>query len=315
MYVYLDLNIFDRLEKLDQIQGADKLPYSELLNLIINEKIIVPYSNAHINDLFRGYQKNPNYIDGHLNNLKFLTKDLCICQYWNRNEVTWHYKNVFDFFEEKKAECEFEAESLVQLYENVGLPASLIEMFKIVPLDKSWKLGYSIDPMFEIMFPRSKYENNMYAVMEDIYGFQVKLKSDYTLYKKFKSYLIKSVHKLKNNKEYMKSIRENFKDLPKHLEMEDFLEIHAPENNQLNNKVYSEILDVFFKHDLKGYKTDANYNNMFDDGLHTFYAAHCNFFITNDDRCLYKAKKTFERLKISTKVIKSSELSTLKSFL
>lgn len=56
------------------------------------------------------------------------------------------------------------------------------------------------------------------------------------------------------------------------------------------------------------YKSDANFNNMFDDGLHTFSASHCDVFITNDDRCKYKAEKTFEKLKIKTLVLKSNEI-------
>jgi hypothetical protein len=65
-----------------------------------------------------------------------------------------------------------------------------------------------------------------------------------------------------------------------------------------------QILDTFYKYDLKGYKTDGNFNNMFDDSLHTFYAAHCDLFVTKDERCNYKAKKTYERLGITTTVIK-----------
>ena len=52
---------------------------------------------------------------------------------------------------------------------------------------------------------------------------------------------------------------------------------------------------------------------MFDDSLHTFYGAHCDFFITNDDRCKYKAEKTYERLKIKTSVIKAYEYEQIKN--
>lgn len=314
MYVYLDLNIFDRLEKISVLKENEKPFYQDLINLIESGEIITPYSNAHLNDLFRGYQKNPNYIDGHLKNIEKLSNNLCICQYWNYSNVTWHYRNIFEFFNEKKEEWDLEADSLWELLESVGLPTFQLQLYKSVPLDKNWKKGYT-DPMFGIMFPRSKKENSAYALIEDIYGFQHKLKTDYSLYKKFKTYLIHNINKLKNNKEYLKSVRENFKDLPKHLEMEDILNIHEPKNDQLNNKEYSKVLDLFFKTDLKGYKTDANYNNMFDDSLHTFYAAHCDFFITNDDRCLYKASKTYERLKIRTKVMKANELELLKNCL
>jgi hypothetical protein len=66
MTAYIDLNIFDRLEKLDKLDQADKEFYQTLYNLLDDKKITTAYSNAHLNDLFRGYQKNPTYIDGHL---------------------------------------------------------------------------------------------------------------------------------------------------------------------------------------------------------------------------------------------------------
>lgn len=275
MRVYFDLNVFDRIEKKDSLKEAEKRIYDELENMAIKNQIVVPYSNAHLNDLFRGFQKNPIYVEGHLANIKKLSKNLCICQYWNRKDVTWHYRDVSEFFEEKKNEWDFQPNSLDELFDGTGLP-NLLLPFKLIQLEKNWKLGYKADPMFGVMYPKSKINNTAYSLMEDIYNFQIRLKSDYSLYKSFKNYLIKGISKMNNN------------------------------------KTYSDVLDVFFKYDLKGYKTDGNYNNMFDDSLHTFYAAHCEFFITNDDRCKYKAEKTYERLKIETKVITASEYKEIK---
>lgn len=102
MNVYIDLNIFDRIEKKEKLEISEKTIYTEIENLILENKIVVPYSNAHLNDLFRGFQKNPDYIDGHLNYIKKLTNDLCICQYWGKNETTWHFRKIEEFFEEKK---------------------------------------------------------------------------------------------------------------------------------------------------------------------------------------------------------------------
>ena len=63
-YVYLDWNVFDRIERLENF-GEDSDTYSKLEALITGGRIICPYSNAHINDLLRGYSKNPIYISGH----------------------------------------------------------------------------------------------------------------------------------------------------------------------------------------------------------------------------------------------------------
>lgn len=152
----------------------------------------------------------------------------------------------------------------------------------------------------------------MYALQADIFNFQSRLKSDYRFYKAFKSYLISGVSKLRNNKEVMRSINVDFKDLLKHLEVIDIFDTYTPNNQTSENIMYSKIIEAFFKYDLAGYKSDGHFNNMFDDALHTFYAAHFDFFITNDDRCKYKTGKTFAKLGIETRVLKIDELCTMK---
>lgn len=314
MTAYIDLNIFDRLEKIDKLEEPEKVFYQTLFSLLKGKFILTAYSNAHLNDLFRGYQKNPSYIEGHLKNIQSFTDNLCICQYWGENTVKWHHRNIFEFFKEKVDEWEFEPSSYDSLFEDEPIMRQAIELFKLIPLPPEFKKGY-IEPMFGIMFPLSKIHNNQYALQSDIYNFQSRLKSDYGLYKSFRTYLLTSLNKIKNNKELIKSVHSNFKDLPKHLELTDIFDAYTPNNKTSDNKMYSNIIDVFFKYDLAGYKSDGHFNNMFDDGLHTFYASHFDYFITNDDRCKYKAEKTFHKLKINTKVIKINEIDTIKNCL
>ncbi len=78
MTVYLDLNIFDRLEKIESLEDDERSAYTLLQDLILSKKAITAYSNAHLNDLFRGFQKNPQYTDAHLHNLAKFTNNLCI---------------------------------------------------------------------------------------------------------------------------------------------------------------------------------------------------------------------------------------------
>lgn len=92
-------------------------------------------------------------------------------------------------------------------------------------------------------------------------------------------------------------------------EISDF---YGPKTKTSENPIFSKVIETFYKYDLQGYKTDANYNNMFDDPMHTFYASQCEYFITNDDRCNYKAQKTFERLKLKTVVLKADEYEQIK---
>lgn len=127
--------------------------------------------------------------------------------------------------------------------------------------------------------------------------------------------MLTSLNKIKNKKELINSVNSNFKDLPKHLELTDIFDAYTPNHKTSDNVFYSKIIDTFFKFDLAGYKTDGHFNNMFDDSLHTFYGAHFDYFITNDERCHYKAIRTYEKLKIVTKVIKIDEIETIKNCL
>lgn len=313
MNVYLDLNIFDRIEKKNELEETEKELYNQLESIILEGKITTPYSNAHLNDLFRGFQKNPNYIEGHLRNIEKLTKNLCICQYWGKKEAIWHFRDIKEFFNKKQDEWEFEPSSFLDLMEFEGDQThNPLTIFKFIPLPKEWKMAYGQDPMFGIMYPKSKLENNYLALMEDIFNFQSRLKSDYNLYRTFKAYLLKSVNKLKGNKELLKSVQSNFQDLPKHLDIFEISDLYALKSKASENGAYQKVIETFYKYDLKGYKSDANFNNMFDDSLHTFYAAHCQFFITNDDRCKYKAEKTYERLGIKTVVLKAKQFETMR---
>src|SRR5690606_26815117 len=119
------------------------------------------YSNAHLNDLFRGYQKNPNYIEGHLANIQSFTDNLCICLYWGKKEAKLHYRNIFDFFYEKVKDWEFEPHSFDNIYKDEPLLRQSVELYKLISLPTDFKKGY-VDPMFGIMFPLSKIHNNLY---------------------------------------------------------------------------------------------------------------------------------------------------------
>ena len=77
-----------------------------------------------------------------------------------------------------------------------------------------------------------------------------------------------------------------------------------PKNKTSENSTYQKITDTYFKIDIKGYKSDERFSNLIDDALHVFYGAHCDCFITIDDKCHYKAAETYHKLGIATKALK-----------
>ena len=305
MLIYLDWNVFDRIEKIDRLNEEEKLIYSQLELIINDEAIYVPYSNAHLRDLLRGYKKNPKYISGHLEIIERLTNNLCICQYWRKKKSTWHYRSVNEFFDELKKEKGDEKDSFEELinWDTSGLWELQKKNLKIQTVPKEFKLIYAENPIFKIIYPRTKNEMNMLALCSDLYNFSILINKDYSLYKSLKKFIIRAMNKLKKNPKLVTSLKSINRETPNYLEIDSiFDEFTKNHKREKDNPLYHKIFDTFFKFDLKGYKTDGQFVNMIDDGLHTFYAAHCDIFLTNDDRCKDKAEKTFERLKIRTKV-------------
>lgn len=67
---------------------------------------------------------------------------------------------------------------------------------------------------------------------------------------------------------------------------------------------------TFSNLNLIGYKSDKlqkGLDNYHNDMTHAFYAAHCDFFVTDDDRTYWKSKAAYETIGIKTKVCKVDE--------
>lgn len=188
--------------------------------------------------------------------------------------------------------------------DDTDLMRKAMEMYRFIHVPSNFKEIYKAAPIFNLMFPQTKSEMNMLALMEDIYNFSNNAKKDYSLYKSLNTYINQSKTKLKQQKDLFKGIN---KDLPSYLESDKFWEEYAPKNKTSDNPAYQKITDTYFRIDFKGYKSDARFSNMIDDALHVFYGAHCDYFLTIDDKCHYKAAETYHKLGIMTKALKPTE--------
>src|SRR4051812_20499689 len=114
--VYLDWNVLNAIEKRDEQHSAIAHQLEWLEKHILQREIVVPYSNAHLNDLYRGFVKNKAFIDGHLYTLERLTGQLCLTQYWGEKEAKWHYRPPTEFFEQWVEECELLSPDFIGLF-------------------------------------------------------------------------------------------------------------------------------------------------------------------------------------------------------
>ncbi len=177
-------------------------------------------------------------------------------------------------------------------------------ILRLQPVPASFKQIYTVDPIFNLMYPRTKVEMNMLALSEDIYDFSNKIKTDFNLYKYYRKYLNQCKIKYQQLRKTIDASEKQLLDNPRHLTWDEmWQQIEDSSSNKTSNPSYDKIVDRFISTDLKGYQQDARFANLIDDALHTFYAAHCDYFLTLDRRCYDKAKKVFHDLKISTEVM------------
>jgi hypothetical protein len=305
MYIYLDWNVFDRIEKIASLTDDERNLYEKLEKILVSDETVCPYSNAHLNDLLRGFNKNPSYTPNHLDILAKLTKNLCICQYWSNSEVTWHTRPVHEFFDDAIEEKESESETFEELVDHdiSGRWEVYRPFFDIMQVPASFKQIYQVDPLFNIIYPRTRAESTMSALCADLYHFSLLLNKDFSIYQTFKRFLILTMNKLQKDQKLLKMAKQTLQGNPKYLSLDTIVDQVTPKSEVSKNESYGKIIDVFYRYDLMGYKTDSRFQNMGDDALHTFYGAQCDYFITNDDKCQYKSQKTYERLGITTEVL------------
>lgn len=313
--IYLDWNIFNKLEQVEELEDEQKAPYVLLAKLIIQKELIAPYSNAHINDLLRGYQKDPSYTPRHVSYLSFYTDNLCLTQYWGESKIRWHFRDPMECLQSAIQENDGTAASFSQLFADLDNP--LAEMafdlqktvLRLTPVPPAFKQLYAFNPIFNTIYPRTKIEMNHLALCEDIYEFSFKIKNDYTLYKHFRKFLIETKNKYPQYRNLCNSAENKVIGKPLSLTWDELWDEVATKHKPSSNLAYDKIMNLFTTTDLKGYRQDERFANLIDDALHCFYAAHCDHFITLDKRCYDKAKLVYQKLNIPTQVHTPLEFS------
>ena len=308
--VYCDWNVFNKLEHLLTIDGPDRGIYSEIDAKIKAGEIIVPYSNAHINDLARGYCKNPAYTPGHLQNITALTHNLCITEYWGEATVRWHYRDPGEFLKQVIGEMENTAPEFSLLFSTLDDPLAQMAfelrkaLLRTQPMPSAFQQIYQVDPVFNLMYPRTKKEMNLLAFCEDLYAFALKIKTDYALYNQHKKMLINLKNKFPQLRKMVNNATDQVIGKPPYLTWDEAWGDLGKRFNASYNPSANKIIGLFTTTDLKGYHPDERFANMIDDALHCFYAAHCNYFLTLDERCAAKASLVFNKLKIPSMILK-----------
>ena len=296
--IYLDTNLLTKIK--DYPSFEDKLnSYTDYLNIV--------YSSAHIDDLKRSTNYEKTQED--LKTIKKLSENQCLAKYWGQESICYDTRDPFEFYESfqnSPYDLTRPWDFLQNEFDKLGIENPLKNLrFSLptqeVPLD------------IQNPFNRFTKDNTFESLFEDVTD------------------ILR--HSLNSN-EYSKKVRESFdKKLPRNVlanvkeNVIDYLNDELPKTDfnkshddyviqslKLGNKdkCYSDFdwfVARYYCLDLVGYKSDnkSTTANIITDAFHSFYAAHCDVFITEDKRLRQKSKVLYEEFDIETLIFSQDD--------
>lgn len=317
-YIYLDLNVFDRLEKFDKLTPQEAEYYKCILDCLESGEYNTLYSDAHINDLIRAHNNSLEDLtkfNNHLQYISGLTNNQCICLYGGHTDVKFEPRDISEFFHASLEDSKVDYGSFDSLLgDSSQISNTLIDLMEklknllggaITPEIIEKALEY---PFYQKILSKTSETMDGTNLPDDILTASTKLE-DPKIYRELKNLLNPN-----NLNDFIKALPESqqlskkeLKEIFQNFDLNAAFEQYAPKTKTSENLWYDKITNLYAQIDFKGFKTDKYFANMLDDANHTFYGAHFPIFITNDDGCHYKATEVYKHFGIPTKVMKPSE--------
>jgi hypothetical protein len=335
--IYLDWNVFSGLKK-NECEENDT-PHSLLQKKIksLDGKVLIPYSATHLQDLSKGFgssEQNNKYVYEDLEFLSSLTKNLCLSTKLNEKGV---YPSVIcpkDYFKEiieNSRNDPFESFDKLfdtSLFDEGSKEGELINsmktIYKVMPhgldfskLDEQAK-EYDLSPLnFNDWFPNARKENSLNALINDVLELVDKVNKDPKLWKGLRKM---TQNLLELNPSIVSTFKDVFGQLDKKLEVSplkigfhDFVKTNI-ESNEYSKKDprFSYFTSYYHSLDLFGFRPEKlskknTFENFNNDAMHSYYAAHCDVFVSDDKRTRAKASTIYEKFGIETKVFSVEE--------
>lgn len=294
--------------------------HTELRKIAFNdERLIIPYSAPHINDIFSSYNKNSGITEDINSDLYYLSK-LTRNHYLSNNRTTINliyclpnelFQNKIDdnftienCFEEVGKICSelvypgfFDILKGVKFDLGLALEnaegAKLLDTF-IPGLRNNQTLGGVIDGFCEFFNSFNKGEG--YKDLRQTLQLMTGINRDKIFSSDNPYQQIEAFYK-KFNVNFFEYLKENLNDKT------------APE-------WFSDIVNEYLILDMHGYQEDKiniqkgrkmTARNMVDDALHAAFASICNFYVTNDRKAYNKTKRIYQKMRKNTNVLKPDE--------
>lgn len=318
--IYLDWNVVSNLKRSE---------YTDLKEFIENhkEQILIPYSPAHFNDLMKSYSPENQLFEKDLEMLEFLSGKHLLR--WEENGTVPRFGTPKEYFQGERINTDdifslMDMEKLVneldEYSEETGfgkLGTLMKDLYELQPF------GIDIDDnnreILQRMFPNISSDSSQWDLMKSIAPFAKKLLKDRQYYKEFRKSIGENGFKVEANsgnweeREVFDRIDNFMKEKGLDMTFVDFIKTTFEHRKEPIN-TYEFFTTAYLMLDMMGYKSDKlpkptdNMQNIQMDGEHSFYAAHCDFFVVGDKKLRIKSKVLYNKFKIPTIVVEPHEL-------
>jgi hypothetical protein len=327
MKIYLDWNVMSQLKNTNDKVGQDiKEKLAEI------EGVQLPYSHAHITDLLKGWDGSPEkdkFTRDDLKHIGTVTKNFFLAQYYKAEGVVGELKEPETYFDSVKEESKQSIPDMLDFE----------RLFDEAGFDDDTKT--QIQKHFEAEMVRLREENaKIDKSNPEIAKYDAFFPKEGQTFTEFMKQCGAYMQKLMTNPEEYKGIRDNFQTglglnpnvvsnwadpvekldalLPNTVFGKSLTQ-HITENNKnasTQNPFYEEFCLVYPTLDMFGFRPESlseknPYQNMTNDSQHAFYAAHCQYFITNDKKTLAKSKAAYRHFNVGTVVCTPQEFLKL----
>lgn len=312
--VYFDTNIYSNLK------GSTDNKYRELDDLLQQYKSVLSiyFSYGLIRD------KRKDLTDKKFEDLKYIetwTGDNYIAYHPVEKRTSFYLATPTMVFNDNP---EDDMNGLLNFFEPAedddemikaikAIPRALFGNFSI-PLDKTAlnSVPEEQQRVLKELMPYDEDHPTLFHVMENMAEFTRKIFADSTLYKELRNMLYDGINggKLILNNEL--DFNEALKDTVVQKSFLDFVGDHLKREGKDGVPYYDFFLMAYSMLDMLGIKKDKlsaknTLNNIHSDGIHSYFASFCDYFVTDDTTVALKSKALYKMLGIATKVITVEE--------
>lgn len=308
--IYLDWGVVSNLKKPEFAEIRDFL-------LAHKGKLFFVYSPAHFEDAMRSDGDERLFQD--IQTLESLVDDHLLA--YNTKAVVQPYLASPWVYYRNHTESNLDAvPDITELMTSIGEQIPLLEGLLKSVLDMPFPIpdAARTQMLFSMMLPNLPTSPTFGDVVHSSIIFINKMMCDKVFYKSYRSAVRSSGFKLDSNagnwkaEEVIPNISAIIKSLGINKTFTEFV-LSGFGNRQDKVDTFMFFHSAYYLLDMIGYKSDklpksfSAMNSVNTDAQHAFYAAYCDYFITQDTHLASKARALYHEFRISTKVLSPAD--------